>query len=446
MKKKIKGLAIFALAVMLISGQMMGGNAANAQVIPKKSMALKSIVLPSFPDNRLAGADRFKTAAEIAKSLVETLGSTSGEAILVNGLNYPDALSAAPLAAVKGAPILLSEAEVLPSVTLQALKDLKVNRVTIVGGTGVISTKVENIIKSQSITVERIAGLDRFQTSVKVAERIKAETADFGDINEVIVASGMSFADALSISPIAASHLMPILLTDTNAVPASVQNFINANTTIEKTYVIGGTGVITDGVMDKLPTPLRLGGVNRFDTNLKVLQYFNDSFYYGYTFVASGMNYADALAGSVLAGALSSPLVLTDSTIPAPTTSLLGKKLTTLSEVTAFGGTGVVPDSVLQSIKAGIGADGRAVGTDASELKIGFKAGDSETSVTGNLTLPTEGRNGSQIIWISDNPGVVSPEGVVTRPVTSDETVTLTAVVFKGQAIHMMFYEIVVKK
>ena len=56
---------------------------------------------------RLSGANRFATAAEIARRLA--LLTNPDKAIVVYGNNFPDALAAAPHAAAKGLPILRSE-------------------------------------------------------------------------------------------------------------------------------------------------------------------------------------------------------------------------------------------------------------------------------------------------------------------------------------------------
>jgi 6-phosphogluconolactonase (cycloisomerase 2 family) len=71
-----------------------------------------------------------------------------------------------------------------------------------------------------------------------------------------------------------------------------------------------------------------------------------------------------------------------------------------------------------------------AITADKAALQITFAAGDAATSVTGNLTLPTTGPSGTTIAWSSDNSGIVSATGKVTRP-ASATTVTLTATISK---------------
>ncbi|MCT2537043.1 hypothetical protein NYQ66_14985, partial [Aquibacillus koreensis] len=65
-----------------------------------------------------------------------------------------------------------------------------------------------------------------------------------------------------------------------------------------------------------------------------------------------------------------------------------------------------------------------------NETLIRYAQGDSKESVTADLELLTEDRNGSRIEWLSDDETVINPEtGEVTRPshISGDQPVTLTA-------------------
>jgi putative cell wall-binding protein len=152
-----------------------------------------SFSLPALADTppeitRLAGADRYATAQAIAKA-----GWRLSEyAILAYGENFSDALSAVVLSKKYDAPILLTNSESLPDATKQSLIDLQVKNVLIIGGTGVISTSIETELHSMGITPTRIAGQDRYETSVKIAEQISSPS-------ELIVATGEDYSDALSI-------------------------------------------------------------------------------------------------------------------------------------------------------------------------------------------------------------------------------------------------------
>jgi Tol biopolymer transport system component len=81
---------------------------------------------------RIAGPDRFATAARIAAEL-----GARGDAYLLQGIDadpargWPDAVAAAPVAAAAGVPILLTASDGLPDATADALAALDVRRVTI---------------------------------------------------------------------------------------------------------------------------------------------------------------------------------------------------------------------------------------------------------------------------------------------------------------------------
>jgi alpha-tubulin suppressor-like RCC1 family protein len=73
-----------------------------------------------------------------------------------------------------------------------------------------------------------------------------------------------------------------------------------------------------------------------------------------------------------------------------------------------------------------------AVSIDKAALAIGYKVGDSATSVTYKLTLPTAGVEGSTISWLSSDETILSNSGDVTRQEDDDKDITLTASLTKG--------------
>ena len=79
-------------------------------------------------------------------------------------------------------------------------------------------------------------------------------------------------------------------------------------------------------------------------------------------------------------------------------------------------------------------ADAEAVRQAKNTLEIGYAQGDSATSVTENITLPTEAENGVAITWASSHPGIISTGGVVTRPDDMTTEVILTATLTKNAA------------
>jgi len=325
MHKKVKKLLVWSLVVSMVLTNMLFSNFAFAAT---KSSALASA--------RLAGADRYQTAVEISKAE----WTTSQYAVLAYGEGFADALAAAPLAGKYDAPILLTQKDSIPAAVLDELKRLGVKNVFVVGGEGVVSKAVADALVAAGMTPERLAGADRYATALAVANKL-------GTTTEVVVAYGEGFADALSISAIAAAKGMPILLTDKAAMSADVKAYIGT----KKAYVVGGEGVVSAAVFNGLTGAVRLSGADRYATNLAVLQQFAAEMNWKNVFVATGEGFADALAGSALAARYGSPVVLADSAIAAATSSFLAGKVTSDTGVIAFGGAAVVSDSVVGSVK-----------------------------------------------------------------------------------------------
>ncbi|QBI19226.1 trypsin-like serine protease [Egibacter rhizosphaerae] len=149
---------------------------------------------------RLAGADRYATAAEVAGAWHET-----STAIVATGEAFPDALSAIPLAAYRG-PVLLTRPDSLPDATRSVLGERQPDRVLIVGGSAAVGTGVEQELERLVSNVERVGGEDRYATA--------AEVATHGDNWQgppfVYLARGDDFRAALPAGVAASFHASPL--------------------------------------------------------------------------------------------------------------------------------------------------------------------------------------------------------------------------------------------
>ncbi|EHQ91191.1 cell wall-binding repeat-containing protein [Desulfosporosinus youngiae] len=287
--------------------------------------------------DRLAGEDMYGTSAEVAKSG----WITSYYAVIVSGENFADALCSAPLAQKYNAPLLLTTKNILHEQTKTQLVRLKVKKVIIIGGTGIISSGVEQSIKDLGIGVTRIAGTDKYDTSIKIAQAI-------GEFDQAVIASGETFPDALSIAPIAAMKGMPILLTPKDKLPENIKGYLEKNA--QSTYVVGGTGIISDNVLKQLPSPRRLSGNTRYDTNISIIKEFADELDFSTCYESTGENYADALAGAALASITNSPVFLVSDPVDPVTINFFKSKIRSIKKEVIFGGIVVVPNSILINI------------------------------------------------------------------------------------------------
>lgn len=291
---------------------------------------------------RIYGQTRYETSYELFKKGWQAADT----AILVTGQDYPDALSAAPLAGKFDAPILL-----VKNTSLSNQPELKniliekgVSKVYIVGGTGIIPASIEGELSSVGIKSVRLGGSNRFATSVLVANELGSKTG------EVAVAYGMGFADGLSISAVAANKGMPILLTETNKLSTEVNNYIR-NNGVNKTYVVGGSGVVSDNVANQLPNVERLGGSNRFDTNANVFNRFSSELNNSNIYIASGLTFPDALSSSALA-ARSKAFVLLSNTNSAEAVirEILINNRERINEVCVLGSNKLISDNILYNL------------------------------------------------------------------------------------------------
>lgn len=290
---------------------------------------------------RVAGDNRYETAAAICNEVFQE----AERAILVSGSNFPDAITAAPLVKKMNAPILLTEKDALPFITKKTLEELKVKEVYLVGGQAVISPKIEEQLAKMSIKVQRIAGVDRYETGVKIAQY-------FGSVQEIVVASGVEYTDALSIAPIACKRGMPILLSPKDTVSPSVQKYVSQNN-INKTYVIGNYTVISSYIDKEYPKVERILGDDKYERNIAVLNRFQEEVSLDKTLFATGENFADALAGADYSLKATVPILFIDKYGLNSIQDYIKNKLHGMNNVTILGGESAVSLSLVKSYMEG---------------------------------------------------------------------------------------------
>lgn len=349
------------------------------------SVMAEPVTSAALTKDRISGANRYETAVEVSKS-----GWTSSDyVVLASGQSYADALCAVPLAKKYSAPILLTEKDKLNDSTKNEIARLKAKHVIIIGKEGAVSKNAENALKSivSAENIERIGGSDRYETSVKVAEKL-------GKTKKAVLAYGGNYADALSIAPAAASEGMPILLTKSNELPKEVEDYAKSNSgNIDATYAIGGASAVSAEVSSSFAgaataSSKRIGGADRFETNAQVLQNFKEDFNYDNIYVVvgagtKGTEFADALSASPLAAKKMAPVVLTYKGLNSKLEAEIKSEIAPKKNVVAIGGTSVVPESVIDKVKS-LNVSAVVFDTDAVVL--------SKADVTNN-NVDIEGKN-----------------------------------------------------
>lgn len=199
---------------------------------------------------RIGGVDRYETAARLAAA-VGTNDVASIEdrptAVIATGLGFADALAGGPIAA--GAPgdgvfpILLVNDEVPPA-TEQALADLGIEQVIVLGGTAAVPGDVADELETQTGNpVVRLAGTNRFGTAAAIAD-YAVDSLGFPGV-EAILANGIVFADALAAGPLGGIRQAPIILSPASPLAAESEAWFEAHAdTIETITTVGGTAAV----------------------------------------------------------------------------------------------------------------------------------------------------------------------------------------------------------
>ncbi|MCH3963636.1 MAG: cell wall-binding repeat-containing protein [Clostridium sp.] len=264
--------------------------------------------------SRIYGKDRYETSQNIAYQF----GSEKLENVIVaSGTDFPDALSGSLLSKKLNAPILLAGKDTASHESVMNFIKDRLNldgTVYILGGEASVDKNFYDSLKAAGYkNVRRLGGIDRFETNSMIVDSMNVEKG-----KPVIFVNGLNFPDALSVSSIAASKSYPIIMSSSEKLYGTTKDILK-KILPDKIYVVGGTGVINNGLIDELKATLpaltedeiiRIGGENRYATSLNLCRYFNlDS---DTAIIAGGNNFADALSGSALAAKMNSPIILTD--------------------------------------------------------------------------------------------------------------------------------------
>lgn len=192
---------------------------------------------------RIAGADRYATAAAVAAS---AFGTNVPVAYVATGADFPDALASGPAGGAQGGPLLLTETNSLPQPTIDALKRLNPAAIVVLGGAAIVSDTVLSQLRSYSASVTRAAGPDRYAT----AARTSAGAFSPG-VPIVFVATGENFPDALAAGPAGGQRGGPVLLTATTSLPQSTIDEL-FRLAPAKVVVLGGAGAVSTAVAMRL--------------------------------------------------------------------------------------------------------------------------------------------------------------------------------------------------
>jgi putative cell wall-binding protein len=218
-----------------------GGGAVSARVADQLQTYTPA------PVQRLQGADRFATAVAISN---DTFDPGVAAVFVATGASFPDALAAGPAAIKVGGPVLLTHPGSLPASTRAELVRLAPQTIYLLGGTTAVGEAVRQAIQQATgRTVVRLAGADRYATAVAISTKF------FSRPPSAYLATGANFPDALSAVPAAGRAGSPLLLVQRDRVPPSAMSEL-VRLHPPRTYLSGGTAVITDAVVGQLRATL----------------------------------------------------------------------------------------------------------------------------------------------------------------------------------------------
>lgn len=276
---------------------------------------------------RVYGSDRYNTAVALSK-----LGypGTAPVVYVATGANFPDALAAAPAAATLGGPLLLSAVDKLPATVKTEIQRLKPARIVVVGGAATVSDAVLRELKALQKNTVRLAGVDRFATANAIIR-----DAFPGTVRESWMATGLNFPDALSAAGVAGSRNVPVVMVN-GALPTvdAATATLLAKLQPSTIAIAGSTGVISAGMesaLKKKYAVTRYAGADRYATSeaVNATTFTNPKTVY----LATGLGFADALAGAAIAGATDGPLyVIPPGCVPGGV----------LKKISAWGSTRVI--------------------------------------------------------------------------------------------------------
>ncbi|MDY6064836.1 MAG: cell wall-binding repeat-containing protein [Finegoldia sp.] len=181
---------------------------------------------------RLDGKDRYETNVKTSEASHPAKKGLKQNFVIASGESYADSLTASTLAYSKDAPVLLTQKDKLPTSIREYLNKFAKNNIlgdiTLVGGVNAISKSVEEELAGLGSKVKRVAGSDRYATSVAVAKEVKSNPS------MIMMAGGKSCVDALIATPMAQKYKAPIILAKADDLSRSSEYKGKEDLSVEK--------------------------------------------------------------------------------------------------------------------------------------------------------------------------------------------------------------------
>lgn len=332
------------------------------------------------PLSPIYGANRFETSERITQAayplgLDESAShATTGTVVIAAGNSWADALLAASVAGVEGAPIILAGGGYeqwgfysgpyfgYDYDPMAEIRRLQPDRAIIVGGERAVPLKAELDLKTWlgGDDVLRLWGDDRYGTAREAGAYVAANASQPATL--ALVATGDNFADVLASSALIWTGELPVFLAGAEGVSQETLDEMTA-AGITGAMVVGGTAAVPASAEASLVATFgdanvsRIGGADRYETSALLADWAQNVYGLDYTHVAlaSGNSYADALTGGPLQGRSGSVLLLTrKNALPSAVIDRLSDNASVIEEVRVFGGPYAVAKTVWEDVSAAV--------------------------------------------------------------------------------------------
>jgi hypothetical protein len=338
-------------------------------------LAIRAVM--ATPDTllRLGGADRFETAILLSKYSFPDPDSADAVVLSRSDL-FPDALAGGPLAATVNGPVLITTPTALrPDILAEINRVLPATgTVYLLGGTGALSSSVQNTLVAAGYSVDRLAGADRFGTALAIAAEVDRLQ---GQAGVLFVATGRNFPDALAAGAAAASFNQSagpttpgsvVLLSNDYVLPTEVADYLTGRYLSDPESVIVAAGGQASGAVasvfgcDSAMGVFCYVGQDRYQTAAWIgYDWYDPKEGFG---LSTGENFPDALTGAPVLARHNWPMLLVPPDGPVPSRpddsvrEFLIDHGATLDAGLVLGGPGAVSAIVVQEAcaLAGVGA------------------------------------------------------------------------------------------
>jgi glucose/arabinose dehydrogenase/putative cell wall-binding protein len=303
-------------AAMPFRGWLDGGPRIRTFPMPRAAVRLLAGYRPArLEPERIAGPTRTHTAITLSQ---RAYPDGAGAVLLARSDLHTDALAAAPLAALLDAPLLLTAPGSLHTATAAELERLGPEVIYVLGGTAAISeaTAGQAVEAAGAIEVHRLSGGDRIATAAVIARWFDADRAYLVDASLADPARG--WADAVSVSALAATQRRPILLTTGTVLADDVRTDLARRNAVT---IVGGSAAVPAEIEQQaaqLVAVDRLSGPTRYDTAAAVARRArSEGVAVTQVWLATGRNWPDALSSGGAVAKLGGILLLVDGLTPA---------------------------------------------------------------------------------------------------------------------------------